>query len=70
MKLASSFGGVWKMSDAAYKRLLKDVIAGKEWNFNDYGKYIGEVVNLSDLDEKEAQWRLKEFGEAKNGIQP
>lgn len=49
--LISSYGGVWKLSASNYQRLKKD-LKTKEINLDDYGKYLGNVENLRDLEDE------------------
>lgn len=60
VKLLSSYGGVWKLSNAAYKRFLKAVIDGKEWDLNVYGKFLGHVESVTDITAEQAQELLDE----------
>lgn len=50
MKMVTCMGGIWKLSDRAYRRFLKDLAAGKESDLNDYGKMVGsDAIDVTDL---------------------
>jgi hypothetical protein len=54
-----NFGGLWRLSAASYKRLLKTIAAGKEYNLDDLGIMLSSsVVNALDLSCKDAKRML------------
>jgi hypothetical protein len=64
MKYVDSYGAVWRLSDRAYKRFLRDVAAGKTWDINDYGKLHCSVSqNITDIDREQATSLLKALEE-------
>lgn len=66
MKLVTCMGGVWKLSDRNYKRYLRQVASGKEWNLNDFGRNLGFIdLNVTDIEPEAAQDLLK--GEEPSG---
>ena len=51
MKYLQTYGGIWKLTNANYKRYLNDVIDGKMWDLDDYGKHIFDITaNVTDLE--------------------
>ena len=53
MKYATCMGGLWKLTDGAWKRYKRDAHrASKGWqdvpNLSDYGTYVGEPVDVTD----------------------
>ena len=62
MKHVSSMGGIWRMSERAFKRLKRDIREGRNINLDDYGRMIlSDPVDLNDLQD-EAQWEAEEEG--------
>ena len=62
MKYLESYVMVWKLTDRAYKRFLRDVAAGKPWDVNDYGKMFHTIdQNITDFDADQAKGLL-EYG--------
>jgi hypothetical protein len=54
MKLLVSYGGIWKVSEAKYKQYLRDVLNGVERDLNEYGKYLGDSLNVTDINPDQA----------------
>lgn len=52
MKYVQSMGYVWQLSEKKYEKLVKDLAAGKEVNLDGSGKWLGELVNLRDLEQR------------------
>ena len=51
MKIVSCYGGLWKLSNKQYAKLLADVAAGKTFDLDAYGKQFGQIdLNATDLD--------------------
>ena len=42
MKLVTCFGGIWKLSEHSYKRLVKEAKTDQGYNMDDYGKYLAD----------------------------
>lgn len=57
MQFVSCYGGIWRLSDRAFKRFLKNAAAGQPWNLNDYGKMVVPQtdMNATDLTAEQAQ---------------
>ena len=52
MKIVSCYGGLWKLSDKQYAKLLADVAAGETFNLDAYGRQFGQInLNAMDLDQ-------------------
>jgi hypothetical protein len=51
MKYIECFGGLWKISEAKYKKLVKQIQRGNDVNLDDFGKQIGTVEGLLCLQE-------------------
>lgn len=59
MEYLQSYGGLWKLSNAAYKKFLDDVSHGKTWDLNSYGKMIsGSLHNVTDITALDAKEML------------
>jgi hypothetical protein len=55
-KIISSYGELWKISDANLKKLLIAVADGKTVDFGSYAKSLGIVsFNFTDLDQEMAK---------------
>jgi len=57
MQLIVDFGMVYRLSDAKYRRFLRDVAKGDDSQVKalcDYGKYLGSLHNVTDLNQEEA----------------
>jgi len=56
MKLVHTYDEVWKMSNAKYKKFLRDMSHDKECFLDDYGKHIGRLeMSVTDLTADEAR---------------
>jgi hypothetical protein len=56
MKIVSCYGGLWRLSDKRYVKLLTDAAAGKAFYLDTYGKQFGQIdLNVMDLDERLAK---------------
>lgn len=58
MQYLTSYGAVWKLTNSAYVRFVKDVAGCKDnnWNLNDYGtKVIDNLINVTDFDQQAAR---------------
>ena len=56
MKIVSCYGGLWKLSNKQYAKLLADVAAGETFNLDAYGKQFGQIdLNALDLDARLAK---------------
>ena len=56
MKIVSCYGGLWKLSNKQYAKLLADVAAGKTFDLDAYGKQFGQIdLNALDLDARLAK---------------
>lgn len=59
MKLVSSWGEVYRMSDKHYRKMLKQLAKDGEVNLNDYGKPIGYIdADITDMTQEEAEDKL------------
>lgn len=60
MKLLSTFGEVYRLSDKNYKKFLQHVADNKgDWNLEDFGgKAIGSVVDVTDMTKFDAREKL------------
>lgn len=62
MKYVTCMDAIWRLSDAAYKRLLKSAAQGNNWDLDDYGKCICDyLIRVTDMDADEAKQRLEEL---------
>lgn len=60
MKYINVMGGVWRLSNRAYRRLLRDAAAGEEWDADDYGKRICPYAEqFTDLTPEQAKAMLR-----------
>ena len=57
-----TMGYAYRVSERNYKRFLKDVAAGKDWNLEDYGKEVGSrTEQVTDITAEEAQAKLDDL---------
>lgn len=60
MQYLTSYGAVWRLTNSAYVRFVKDVAEAKtednQWDLNDYGtQIIGNLINVTDFDQQAAR---------------
>lgn len=62
MRYLTSYGAMWRVSERNYRKLLSDVLKGKDWHLDDYGKRICDAtINVTDLDRSNVDEFLHEF---------
>lgn len=55
-KLVANMGAIYRVSDRAYRRILKQIVAEENYDLDKEGKFIGYFErNLTDMDAEEAQ---------------
>ena len=55
-------GGIWKLSRAKYKKLLRQVIATETFDLDLFGKMVAlDPIKVTDMDADEAKEKLKEL---------
>jgi hypothetical protein len=59
MVFVECFGGIWSLSDAAYRRLLRARADGAGPDLDDYGRRVtNEVVPFTDMTAEQAKAEL------------
>ncbi len=62
MRYVTCMGELWRLSERAYRRMLKDTVDGCAADLSGYGKRLGLVKNVTDLNAEEAEYLLRELG--------
>ena len=67
MQYLQSYGCVWRLTNMAYKKFLKDVSAGIHWDLDTYGdRVVTELRPVIDITPEQAAADLKYFLENGN----
>lgn len=61
--LVEHYGGIWRMSDISYTRLLRKIANHEEWDLNGMGTFLGSID--SHLTHLTADWAKNELAEIK-----
>lgn len=56
--LVSSYGAVYRISKAEYKRQLQKIVSGEGYDLSD-AKCLGELTDITGIDCDEAEFLLK-----------
>jgi len=62
MRYVTCMGGLWRLGERAYRRMLKDMVRGCVEDLNAYGKRLGDAENVTDLHADEAEDILRDLG--------
>lgn len=62
MRYVTCMGGLWRLSERSYRRMLKDVVKGCVEELDTYGKRLGDAENVTDLHADEAEDILRDLG--------
>ena len=65
MRYVSVMGGLWRLSERAYLKMLRALAKEQEVSLNVIGKYLGEVCRHTDTTPEQAKEELKEIRESK-----
>lgn len=49
MKLITCMGGVWKLSETQYRKLVRNLESGGTGDLDVFGKYLGTTTDFRDL---------------------
>lgn len=53
MKHIMTMGGIWRLSERNYRKLLRDIKTGHDIDLDQYGKLIiTDPINLADLQQE------------------
>jgi len=63
MRYVSVMGGLWRLSERAYRKMLADMAKEKYVSLNAVGKFLGEVARHTDTTPEQAKEELKEIRE-------
>lgn len=64
MKYATNMGGVWRLSDRSYRRLLRAIANDEEFDLDKLGKLVAEdPTDVTDMDAGEAKSILESLKE-------
>jgi hypothetical protein len=63
MRYLSVMGYLYKVSERNYKRYLREVASQADPDLANFGKQLGEVVNVTDLEAEEAALQLQALKE-------
>ncbi len=59
-KYVGCMGGIWRMSNRNYRKMLLQLIDIGEVNCDDFGKYIGDLAcDVTDMTAEEAEDKLE-----------
>jgi hypothetical protein len=61
MKLLVYYGGAYRITERKYRLWLKAVAAGGSDDLEQYAKFLGEVIAVSDITPEEASYRLEDL---------
>lgn len=65
-QLVKCMGGVWRLSDRAYKKVLKQIVNNEDFDLDKEGKFIGDFAkDVTDMDAEEAQMILDDLKDSK-----
>ncbi len=59
MKYIASMGGLYKLRNDKWRAWLKAKAAGDEPDIYEYATYVAGVVDITDMDETEAEIKLE-----------
>lgn len=63
-RLVEHYGGIWRLSEISYTRLLRKIATSEEWDLNGMGTFLGQIDNhLTDLTSEEAKTELSTIKE-------
>lgn len=52
MKLIEQYGNVWQVSEEEFEKLKKDIRAGKGYDLNKIGTYLGAIAMHPDREQE------------------
>lgn len=59
-RLVGNMGGVWRLSEVSYARLLRKISLREPWDLDSMGVYLGDIDKyVTDLTPHEAQHELE-----------
>lgn len=59
MKIVTTFGYAYSVTDRNYKRLMEDIAKDSSIDMNNYGKPLGHTVNITDMTSEQAKEELE-----------
>lgn len=55
MYIVTIMGMAYSLNTKNYKKLLADIASDVQIDMDNYGKYLSDIVNVTDMSRKEAQ---------------
>ena len=69
MRLVTTYGEVWKLTERAYKKMLQEFVTTGTWDLHKHGKTIGVIEqSMPDFTVEEAQGALDNLARNKTAL--
>ena len=66
MRVVTQMGIAYRVSDKNYKRLLEHIKATGWADIEKFGTRLGQIVNVTDMDAREAAYQLEQLEQREN----